>query len=150
MFKLKDVRGETIKNAVVFFAMAMVLALAAPALANGGCVVGSEKVAFGDMAGLGGLSLVSPENLNFDMIDLGGQNAQTFGFAAPISVWPFGTRAGPSATAQNNFNLEKHQTAGTADRPLINIELIRSGGQVARSIGTGSACNTVNLLTTQE
>lgn len=124
----------------------MAMMLAAPAMA--GCVVGTDTVEISGMASLGPITIAPDTNLNFDAVDLGDQVAQAYG-SPSMGRWPFCCNS-PAPSASNNFNLEKHQTSGTADNPVINLELIHSGNQVAKAFGSGQACNTVNMLTTQE
>ncbi len=120
--------------------------LAAPAMA--GSVVGNDRVEVSSLASLAPLTINSGVNLNFDVVDIGDQTSQAYG-SPGMCRWPFCCSA-PAPSASNSFNLEKHQTTGTADNPVINLEVVKSGHQSAKAFGSGQASNTVNLLTTQE
>ncbi|HOO54177.1 MAG TPA: hypothetical protein PLM24_05465 [Methanothrix sp.] len=98
-----------------------------------------------------------PMNMNFDFVNQGDQVATARGFG------PFNR-----PTADNAFNLQKDQEAGSlnqmfraenctckewckcnVDSRVVNVEMITSGDQRAHAVGNGKAANQVNIMTSQ-
>ena len=92
-----------------------------------------------------------PENMNFDAINVGQQDALSLGW---------------SAFATNGFAVDKEQNAGelrsedicvckndigllNLDTRLINVELIDSEGQSAIAVGSSTAINNVAIKVRQ-
>lgn len=121
--------------------------LAVPALAQSIGTLGTPFIQTPDTISFGELKY----NMNFDEVDLGLQHVMS----------------GAGSTANNGFVIDKSQAAGAVgnitdtttlngsqtitieDSRVVNIEIIRSGGQSAFAFGHSKAANSVSITTEQ-